>query len=258
MTRLVLVAVTLVLGLVAGCADPPRGLPSTDPADEQPPVARSTALEVRAGDTWDSISSRIYGDGRYAERIARDNGRAPDSTPVPGERVRIDVRSEDLELVRAVASARGSYNAGVEAMQQRGRGVEAREAFERALDRAPHYVDARYNLGLVLIRLGEPRAAAEELRRVVDERPDDPDALYGLAAAYVHGGDDARALGPLERALAFDPEFLRARWTYALALERAGRIDEAAAAWEAYLERDATSALADEAREHLRCLRPGR
>ncbi len=257
MRRIVPLAVAAAL-VLTGCADPPQGLPGTDPAGEQPPVARSTTIEVRAGDTWDAISSRIYGDGRYAERIARDNGRDPASEPAPGERVRIDVRSEDLELVRAVASARGSYNAGVEAMQQRGREAEAREAFERALDRAPHYLDARYNLGLVLIRLGEPTAAAEELRRVVEERPDDPDALYGLAAAYVHGGDDARALEPLERALAFDPEFLRARWTYALALQRVGRVDEAAAAWEAYLERDATSALADEAREHLRALRPGR
>ena len=246
-----------VLVLAAGCAQRPRGVTEPDQPSEAP-IARSTTLEVRAGDDWEAISSRIFGDGRHAARIAADNDFDPSVDPPAGTRVRVDVPVGDLELVRQVAEARGPYNAGVEAMNERGREVEAREAFELALERAPNFLDARYNLGLVLIRLGEPRDALAHLERVVAARPDDVDALYGYAAAHVHRGDDASAIEPLERAIAIDPTFLRARWTYALALQRAGRVDDAAAAWQRYLEFDSTSALADEARAHLRSLRPGR
>lgn len=252
---LLLFAIVVVF---AGCTARPRGTVERDPSRTAAEIAQRPTLEVRGGDTWSSLSSRIYGDDRGAEAIAALNGYDPASMPPVGARVRVEIAAKDLDDVRAVAEARGSYNAGFEAMNERGRDAEARVAFERALDRAPHFLDARYNLGLVLIRLGEPEAALGHLRRVADARPDDRDALYGLAAAHVHRGDNRAALAPLERALALDPDFLQARFAYALALERVGRTEDAARAWQAYLDRDATSALADQAREHLRQLRPGR
>ena len=244
--------------LVGGCSQRPRGTVERDPGDAPIEIARSTSIEVRSGDTWASISSRIYGDDRAAAAIAEDNGFPPGSTPPAGARVRVQIAAGDLPVVRAVAEARGPYNAGFEAMNERGRDAEAREAFERALERAPHFLDARYNLGLVLMRLGEPDEALEHLQRVLAARPDAVDVLYGVAAAHVHRGANARALPHLERALQLDPDYLRARFAYALALERTGRTEDAARAWQDYLDRDATSALADQAREHLRALRPGR
>lgn len=252
------VLVGIVMTLFAGCSTRPHGNLERDPGVTAAEIARRTVLEVGPGDTWSSLSAKIYGDDRAAAAIAELNGFDPGSAAPEGARIWIEIAAGDMDDVRAVAEARGSYNAGVEAMDRRGGDEEARVAFERALDRAPHFLDARYNLGLVLIRLGEPDDALAHLRRVAAARPDDPDVLYGVAAAHVHRGADAQALEFLERALLIDPEFLRARWTYALALERSGRVDDAARAWQNYLERDGTSALADQAREHLRRLRPGR
>lgn len=248
----------MMLLTLSACSSRPGGTIERDPGVPAVDVARRTPLPVRAGDTWGALSSRIYGDDRAAEAIAVHNGFDPAEPPPEGEQVEVVIAASDMDVVRAVAEARGPYNAGFEAMQERGRDVEAREAFERALERAPHFLDARYNLGLVLIRLGEPIEAVSHLQRVVEARPHDADTLYGLAAAHVHRGADARALPYLERALAREPGFLRARWTYALALERAGRTEDAARAWQQYLDLDATSALADQAREHLKRLRPGR
>lgn len=248
------VAALLVVGLgAAGCADRPRGTakdPTVGPAGSDS-IAREVPVEVAPGDTWASISERFFGDASRAERIAADSGAAGSVSPRPGSRAVVRIFDEDTDRVRRMAEARGPYNAGVEHMQTRGEEAQARVAFERALERAPFFVDARYNLGLALIQLGEPDEARDHLQRVVRERPADKDARYGLAAAYFHAGDYPRAIPELEAALALDPGFLRARWTHALALQRSGRVAEAQQAWQAYLERDASSSWADQARRHL-------
>jgi tetratricopeptide (TPR) repeat protein len=214
-------------------------------------VPEEITYTVREGDTWGRVSESFFGDASRAERIARDNGFHPAVDPVEGVDVTVNVMPDELEVVRGIAAARGSYNAGVEAMQRSGGDEDAVAAFERALDRAPWFVDARYNLGLVQIRLGEPVKARENLGQVVEARPEDAEARYALAAAYFHAGDYGSALPGLERAIELDPELLRARWTHALCLQRMGRGDEAIAAWRTYLELDSTSAWADQARANL-------
>ena len=214
-------------------------------------MAREVPVEVGPADGWSDLSERFFGDGSRAARIAADNGFDPSEPPAPGDRVVVSIRSDELEVVRAMAEARGPYNRGVELMQTQGSEQEALEAFERALERAPFFVDARYNLGLVLLRIGEPERARAHLERVAAERPGDKDARYAHAAAHFHSGDYAGAIDELEAALALDPEFLRARWTYALALQRSGRVQQARRQWEAYLERDDSSGWADQARQHL-------
>jgi tetratricopeptide (TPR) repeat protein len=214
-------------------------------------VPEEITYTVREGDTWGRVSEAFFGDASRAGRIANDNGFHPAVDPVEGVEARISVLPDELEVVRGIAEARGSYNAGVEAMQRSGGDADAIAAFERALDRAPWFVDARYNLGLVQIRVGEPAAARKNLREVVEARPEDAGAWYALAAADFHAGDYGAALPRLERAVELDPGLLRARWTLALCLQRMGRGEEAIAAWRSYLELDSTSAWADQAREHL-------
>ena len=84
-------------------------------------------------------------------------------------------------------------------------------------------MDARYNLGVVQIRLGEPDRARANLEQVVKARADDAEAWYALAASFFHAGDYGQALPPLERSLELAPDLLRARWTHALCLQRMGR-----------------------------------
>ena len=236
----------IVLGIGA-CSKPP----STTVSDPESPVVEELSYTVREGDNWGRVSEAFFGDASRSERIARDNSFHPAIDPVPGVAVTISIRADELEMVRAIAEARGSYNAGVEAMQRDGGDEAAAAAFERALDRAPHFVDARYNLGLVQMRLGDPSGARKNLEHVVEARPTDAEAWYALAAASFHAGDYGAALDPLERSLELDPVLLRARWTHALCLQRMGRGAEAIAAWRHYLELDSTSAWADQARQNL-------
>lgn len=246
MKRFTFPLVFVALLALSSCSRPP----STTVTDAEV-VPEEISYTAREGDTWARISESFFGDGSRAERIARDNGFHPAVDPVEGVAVTVKVMPDELQVVRGIAEARGSYNAGVEAMQRSGGDEDAAAAFARALDRAPWFVDARYNLGLVQIRLGEPAKARDNLEQVVEGRPDDAGAWYALAAANFHAGDYGSALPGLERAIELDPGLLRARWTHALCLQRMGRSQEAAAAWRGYLELDSTSAWAEQAREHL-------
>ncbi len=208
---------------------------------------------VVPGQGWASISEDFFGTARNAERIAQDNGASLDEAPEAGEVLRVRVKKDELDLVRHLADAREPYNMGVAYLDQEDY-PRAVEAFEEALRLAPEFVDARYNLGLSLLKLGRPDQAVEQLDEVSRQRPQDKDARYALASAWFHLGDYRQALPELEAALALDPSFLRARYTLALAKERTGDSAGARAAWAAYLELDATSAWAQEAREHLESL----
>jgi len=236
----------LVLG-VAACSGPP----SPTVSDPESPVVEEITYVAREGDSWGSVSEAFFGDASRAERIARANGFHPAIDPVPSVEIIVSIRSDELQTVREIAAARGPYNAGVEAMQRDGGDEAAAAAFARALDAAPHFVDARYNLGLVQLRLGKPADARKNLEQVVEARPADAEAWYALAASSFHAGDYGAAIGPLERSLELDPDLLRARWTHALCLQRMGRGEEAIAAWRHYLDLDSTSAWADQARQNL-------
>jgi len=214
-------------------------------------VPEEITYTVREGDTWGRVSEAFFGDASRADRIARDNSFHPAVDPVEGVEVTVKVMPDELDTVRGIAEARGSYNAGVEAMQRSGGDEDAAAAFVRALERAPWFIDARYNLGLVQIRLGQPVEARDNLEQVVEARPEEAEAHYALAAAHFHTGDYGSALPGLERAIQLDPQLLRARWTHALCLQRMGRGEEAIAAWRTYLELDSTSAWADQARANL-------
>lgn len=243
-------AVLLCLGCASACSKPPRGV-QTQPASEATatPDSRRTHL-VAPGDTWQSIAETYFGTPAPAERLASENGGQAAEPPTPGEQVTVSIPAADLPGVRRLAEAREPYNQGVQLLEQE-RPREAAEAFEEALRRAPDFVDARYNLGLALLQMDRSRDAVAPLRAVAAARPADKDAHYALASAYFHQQLYREALAALDAALALDARFLRARFTRAMTLERLGDAPQARAAWQQYLELDAASAWAQEARQHL-------
>lgn len=242
---LALVAVLAIF--LAACG---RG-PATDYED----VSGDTWMEytVLPSQTWRSIAEDFFGAGDNAARIAADNGGELSTPPREGQKLKIRIRHDELDLVRRLASAREPYNAGV-AYHEAQDYENAVKAFREALRRAPEFVDARYNLGLALLKLGQPTEAAKELQPVVLAREGDKDAHYGLASAYFHLGAYPQAAQELREALRLDENFLRARFTLALALERMGDSEGARKAWQSYLKLDSSSAWAKEARSHLETL----
>jgi protein O-mannosyl-transferase len=87
--------------------------------------------------------------------------------------------------------------------------VEAIRHLRRAVELAPGYVDARYNLGVVLTREGQTDEAIRQFRRVIELNPAYLEAFYGLGLA-------AESQGRWDEAAAFYRRVLQQRtdWDY--------------------------------------------
>jgi CHAT domain-containing protein/tetratricopeptide (TPR) repeat protein len=116
-------------------------------------------------------------------------------------------------------------------------------------------------LGVTYLVSGDATAAVKALESAVAQRPGDARLRSDLAAAYLvraeHAGEPAdipQALESAERAIAEHDAPVEAWFNRALALERLHQVDAARKAWEDYLQRDAASGWADEARQHLAAL----
>jgi CHAT domain-containing protein len=79
---------------------------------------------------------------------------------------------------------------------------------------------------------------------------------YTAAVETGDGAHLAEALAAADAALRIQPQSPEALFNRALIIERLGLRDQARAAWERYLSRDANSQWSQEAREHLRTLAP--
>ncbi|KAG8468792.1 hypothetical protein KFE25_007310 [Diacronema lutheri] len=75
--------------------------------------------------------------------------------------------------------------------------IEARRAYERALELDPRAANARFSMAVLLLRAGDADGAARALREVLRDEPRDDEARRALARALVELGrlDEAIALG---------------------------------------------------------------
>jgi CHAT domain-containing protein len=113
-------------------------------------------------------------------------------------------------------------------------------------------------LGAAYLLAGDADQGLQTLERATAAVPEDAHALSDLGAAYLargierdDGNDVAQALETIDRALEGAPDLLEARFNRALALEEMTLPGEASRAWRMYLELDARSPWAEEARERL-------
>jgi Flp pilus assembly protein TadD len=71
-----------------------------------------------------------------------------------------------------------------------------------------------------------------EFKEVADEMPDDPEVRFGLAGAYLDAGQAANAVTEYRETIRLKPDYSAAYRGLGRALERAGRIPEALAAYQ--------------------------
>ncbi len=112
----------------------------------------------------------------------------------------------------------------------RGRYHDARRMLLEAARIDPDDPLVRYNLGLVLVRLGDESAAAEQFERALAANPDYRNAHYNLAAVLTRRGEHAAAAAHFQRAVEIDPRDIEARRELLEALLRARRLTAASAA----------------------------
>ena len=114
--------------------------------------------------------------------------------------------------------------------EERGRFQEARDAYAAEVEYYPEVVPARFNLGNLLLRMGDANGAAEQMETLIEQSPDRPRPYLLLARIRLgQGGDPVEverlAREGLERADAAD---LKALGYYLLAdaYSRQGRAAE--------------------------------
>lgn len=121
-----------------------------------------------------------------------------------------------LDAERAVALAPGlpaAYLArGYSAYWGRSDGAAARQAFDRALELQPGYLDALMAKAFVMRRFGHVDAAAALLEQVRERDPRNTALLFDLGNTYMIAGSYTLAVQRFQQALALDPNNLNARW----------------------------------------------
>ncbi|OFX25826.1 MAG: hypothetical protein A2V77_09510 [Anaeromyxobacter sp. RBG_16_69_14] len=88
---------------------------------------------------------------------------------------------------------------------KRGRAIEAGAVLEKAVARNPYFLDARLELGHARLATGDTAGAVRELDTVVTARPHDVPALLALSSAHLRAENPVQARRTAERALASVP-----------------------------------------------------
>jgi tetratricopeptide (TPR) repeat protein len=240
---------TLLL-ILAGCGGPPT--PREFPGAEQ-----ITLYTVQPGETLHDLAERTYGDRSLGWPLAVVNELPDPSMVEPGTSVYIP---NDPRILASMAAGRAAakrpYNRGTYLMEL-GRDREAIGQLERALATAPETVTPRYHLGVALLRQGHIEDATRELEEVVRRRPLDKDFRYALGCAYLKQGAFKPALRQFDQALRFDPVNAPAQFGRALVLHRLDERDDAARAWQRFLELNPDGPWAEQARDYLMRLYEG-
>jgi len=114
-------------------------------------------------------------------------------------------------LSGSVTSALATFNRGAALMEQY-KYAEAAKAFSQALDLAPNWVAARFNLGLAYFNSHGTRGAAGKLESarktlltVLESDPEHRHARFCLGLYHQHLGEDTQALDCFEAVRAVDP-----------------------------------------------------
>lgn len=244
----------LALLLAAGCAK--RTVPGVHDYEKVPAEQRIIEHVVGPGESLARIADNYYGDPDRYRDIARQNGIADPGRIVAGSVLRLSFSAAEWGGARQRASALESYNKGVDLLANERVG-EAEKQFELALATAPDLRAAKYNLALVHLKRGRSEQALALLEELTAERPDDPDFLFARGNALFQSTRFAEAAAQFGAALTRRPGFKRAAFGLARSYQEAGSRDLAVAAWQHYLELDATSNWAATARRNLQTLQEG-
>jgi superkiller protein 3 len=119
----------------------------------------------------------------------------------------------------------GSFNTlitrGDEALRKE-RWAEAADAYRKALTIKPEYIDAWYNLAIVLGRSGDMKGAVNASRKAIAINPKDADAWINLGVALFKSDDVEGAIDAFRKTLAINPDHVKAWHVLGIALDKSG------------------------------------
>jgi len=206
----------------------PRGSALTDPTDTRPELVEVRRL-ARAGDVAQALAT--------AEKALAST---PDDAVLTNEVAVLLLKSKQVDRAVESLSAlvarrpdfhRAWFNLGL-ARGQRGELQEARAAYERAIALMPNHLESHVNLGMLLLDLGDAPGAVTVLEKATHFGGGDEKARayfsYGVALGRAGRRDDAMAA--YMKAIEFRPDYLLPRYNQAqllMADKTPERLDEA-------------------------------
>ncbi len=144
------------------------------------------------------------------------------------------VKDFDQALELAPDSAEALYNRGL-AFSRQGLYGSALEDYSRALKYAPGDWQIYYNRGNTYLDLGRGAEALADYHRALQYHQS-PEIYHNRGLAYLHLGLADKALADFDKTLAANPNYARAYYNQARALEKLGRKREARVAYRQFLQ----------------------
>jgi tetratricopeptide (TPR) repeat protein len=185
-----------------------RQLPRGRPLSGVQIVADGDRVLVReGGTTWNPESGQALLDFEVAELVERV---APHARR---EAERVQASGQELD-----ADEWFSLGLDLEAAAP----DHARDAYRRALEKDPHFVEARVNLGRLLHEAGQLHSAEAHYRIALAGRPDHAIALFNLGVSLEDLGRNDEAIRAYRDAIAADAENADAYYNLARLHEKLG------------------------------------
>ena len=103
----------------------------------------------------------------------------------------------------------------------------AKQEYQKALKLYPQHLDALYNLGIVLERLGQKDEAIEQYQRYLAIKPNDADVWTQIGVLYDETGRKKEAREAYGKALEINPKFGRALHNLGVLLKEDGDLKAA-------------------------------
>jgi tetratricopeptide (TPR) repeat protein len=173
--------------------------------------------------------------------------------PLTGQFVLNFEISELAKKVRAMASrsAEEWFHLGMECDSDPQSLDQAAQAYRKAIDAAPDWVEAHINLGTALYQLGRMEEAREEFETAIKFEPNNPLAEFNLGCVLDQLGHAEDSIKHLLRAVVLAPGLADAHLNLALAYEKRGSPQDAIRHLSLYLRYDPNGPWAEFARTRI-------
>jgi tetratricopeptide (TPR) repeat protein len=128
---------------------------------------------------------------------------------------------------------------------------QAAQAYRKAVDAAPEWVEAHINLGTTLYQLGHMEEAREEFAAAVEFEPGNSLAEFNLGCVLEQLGQAKQAIQHLLRAIELTPTLADAHLNLALAYEKSGQVQSAIRHLSLYIRYEPNGPWAEFARSRI-------
>jgi tetratricopeptide (TPR) repeat protein len=212
-----------------------------------------TALDAELGSAKTPLSKlRISTNGKQVVVYPHVNQARP-YEPLTGQFVLNFETSELAKKIHAMASrsAEEWFELGMACDSNAESLEQAAQAYQKAVDAAPEWVEAHINLGTSLYQLGRMQEAREHFETAVEFESGNALAEFNLGCVLEQLGEANEAIEHLLRSIEISPGLADAHLNLALAYEKSGQVNAAVRHLSLYLRYEPNGAWAEFARSRI-------